>query len=344
MRLLKFILIISFCLFVIYSVSMNFVDDSRTFTHRSEINYPIAKVFPQFNNLQNFTSWNDFFVGKEDLSYSFFTPYEGIGSGMSFSDIKNERLGDLFIRYSNANRTLRYQLFDGESTNPYLIDVKFVPEGNRTKLLWSIHTPKRDYLERSLNLIAEDFFVENIDKSMKNLYQLLGNKVDKDQKLASIKYDSIMVENRDGELLLGVNVSTRNTKDILFKNVIMNHGKVVNFVQSDLGKKEDEFGVPVLLTNPSNLKDKEVSYFYGVPLPKRIAVTDNNFSFQTINASKIYYIYYQGNYSNRIKNVQELLKKAKKDTLRNGQLMEEFLEEPIENQDVKLKLSLPVYR
>jgi len=344
MRWLKFILIILFCLFGIYSISMNFVDESKSFTHQSEINYPVDKVFPQFNNLQNFAAWNDFFAGKEDLTYSFFTPYEGLGSAMNFSDKKNDKLGDLFIRYSNVNRTVRYQLFDGESANPYLIDVKFVPNGQKTKLFWNIHTPKRDYLERSLNLIAEDFFVENIDKSMKNLYQLLGNKVDRDQKLASIKYDSIMVENRDGELLLGVNVSTRNTKDILFKNVIMNHGKVVNYVRSDLGKKDDEFGMPVLLTNPANLKDKEVSYFYGVPLSKRISVSDNNFSFQTLNASKVYYIYYQGNYNNRVKNIQELLKKAKKDTLRNGQLMEEFLEEPIDNQDVKLKLSLPVYR
>ena len=153
-----------------------------------------------------------------------------------------------------------------------------------------------------------------------------------------------MVENREGGLLLGVNVSTRNTKDILFKNVIMNHNKVLNFVKSDLAKKDDEFGTPVLMTNPANLKDKEVSYFYGVPLSKRTSVSDNNFNFQTINPSKMYVIYYRGNYNSRIKNIQELVKKAKKDTLRNGQLMEEFLEEPAENQDVKLKLSLPVYR
>ncbi|RKE79140.1 hypothetical protein BXY58_3406 [Epilithonimonas arachidiradicis] len=344
MRWLKFLLIIIICLFGIYSVSMNFVDDSKSFTHQSEIDYPVDKVFPQFNNLQNFAAWNDYFREKEDLSYSFFTPYEGIGSAMKFSDKSHEEFGDLFIRYSNVNRTLRYQLFEGDSDNPYLIDVKFTAAGNRTKMFWNIHTPKRSYLERSLNLVAEDFFVNSIDKSMKNLYLLLGNKVDRDQKLASIKYDSIMVENRDGELLLGVNVSTRNTKDILYKNVLMNHGKVINYVKSDLGKKEDEFGMPVLITNPSNLKDKEISYFYGVPLSKRISVSDNNFSFQTLNASKVYYIYYQGNYNNRVKNIQELLKKAKKDTLRNGQLLEEFLEEPTENQDVKLKLSLPVYR
>ncbi len=344
MRWFKFIIIIVLCLFGLYSLSMNFVDESKSFTHQSEINYPIEKVFPQFNNLQNFSSWNDFFTEKKDLSYSFFTPYEGKGSSMKYSDKSSSESGDFFIRYSNPGKTIRYQLFEGKNNNPYLIDVKFIPEGTKTKIFWNIHTPKRSYLERSINLLAEDFFVENIDKSMKNLYQLLGNKVDRDQKLASIKYDSIMVENREGALLLGVNVSTRNSKDVLFKNVLMNHGKVVNFVRSDLGKKDDEFGTPVMITNPSNLKDKEISYFYGVPLSKRIPVSDNNFSFQTLNASKVYYIYYQGNYYNRVKNIQELLKKAKKDTLRNGQLMEEFLEEPVDNQDVKLKLSLPVYR
>jgi len=344
MRLLKFIIIIGLCLFGIYSLSMSFVDESKTFTHHSEIAYPVDKVFPQFNNLQNFTAWNDFFNEKEDVSYSFFTPYEGLGSAMKFTDKKNDDFGDLFIRYSNPNRTLRYQLFEGESENPYLIDVKFIPSGNRTKLVWTIHTPKRSYLQRSFNLVAEDFFVENIDKSIKNLFLLLGNKVDKDQQLASVKYDSIMVENREGGLLLGVNVSTRNTKEIIFKNVLMNHNKVLNFVKSDLAKKDDEFGVPVLLTNPANLKDKEISYFYGIPLSKRVSVSDNNFNFQTLNASKVYVIYYQGNYNNRIKNVQELLKKAKNDTLRNGNLIEEFLEEPTDVQDVKLKLSLPVYR
>ncbi len=344
MRWLKFILIITIGLFGVYSASMYFVDESKTFSHQSQVDYPVDKVFPQFNNLQNFTSWNDYFSSQQNLSYSFFTPYQGIGSGMSFSEKKGQLLGDFFIRYSNPNQSLRYQLFENDNENPYLIDVKFVPKGSKTILYWNIHTPRRSYLQRSLNLIKEDFFVNNIDKSMKNLDQLLGNKVDRDQKLASVKYDSIMVENQEGQLLLGVNVSTKNTKDGLFKNVLMNHGKVINYVTSDLGKKEDEFGAPVLLTNPANLKDKEISYFYGVPLSKRIPISDNNFNFQTLNASKVFVVYFQGNYNNRVKNIQQLMQKAKKDTVRTGQLIEEFLEEPVDIQNVKLKLSLPVYR
>lgn len=344
MRILKLIIIIFICLFGIYSLAMTFVDESKSFVYHSEIDYPVEKVFPQFNNLQNFTSWNDYFLSKENLSYSYFTPYEGLGSSMKFSNKNNSDFGDLFIRYSNPNRTLRYQLFEGKSENPYLIDVKIIPAGQSTKVIWYIHTPKRKLLERSLNLTAEDFFVKTIDKSTQNLYQLLGNKVDKDLQLASVKYDSIMVQNREGGILLGVNVSTRNTKEILFKNILMNRNKVLNFVKADLGKKDDEIGTPVLITNPANLKDKEISYFYGVPISKRIGISDNNFTFQTLNAAKVYVIFYQGNYNNRIKHIQELMEKAKKDTLRNGPLLEEFLEEPSDVEAVKLKLSLPVYR
>lgn len=323
---------------------MYFVDENKNFTHRSEVDYPIDKVFPQFNNLQNFTSWNDYFVEKKEMNYNYFQPYEGINSAMKFSDKKNNESGELFIRYSDSAKSLHYELFEKENENPYLVDVQFFPEAGKTKMLWNIRTPKRDFLKRSLNLLSEDFFVNNIDKSMKNLYQLLSNKVNKAKKLASIKYDSLMIENHEGELLLGVNATVKNTKELLFKNIMMNRGKVINFVQNDLEKKDDEFGSPVLLVNPANLKDKEISYFYGVSLPKRVSVSDNNFSFRIENPSKVYVIYYQGDYNNRIKNIKLLLEKAKKDTMKNGWLMEEFINEPTDIQDVKLKLSLKVFR
>jgi hypothetical protein len=40
----------------------------------------------------------------------------------------------------------------------------------------------------------------------------------------------------------------------------------------DLGKKDDEFGYPILITDADNYKDKEVSYFLGIPLSKKIGV------------------------------------------------------------------------
>ncbi len=346
MRWIRIVFIIVALLFGLYSAVMYFfADESKTFTVTKEISYPIDKVFPQFNNFQNFTRWNNYFSSTKTLSVDYYEPYQGQGSAMSFSDKNANRTGEMTIRYQNPNKTLKFHLFEGKKSNPTKIDIKFeAVSPEKTKITWLVHTPKQPLLKRAVNFWTEDVFVDNLDKSMINLRNVLGNKVEKDQELANIKYDSLMVEDREGALLLGVNVSTSNKKDALFKNIVMNHNKVYNFVSSDMGKSDDEFGFPVMITSPNNYKDKEVSYFYGIPLSKRISVTDNNFSFRTQNPSKFYVIYFKGNYANRISSIQKLLQKAKRDTMRNGDLMQTFIEPPEIEKEVNMKISLPVYR
>jgi hypothetical protein len=55
-------------------------------------------------------------------------------------------------------------------------------------------------------------------------------------------------------------------------------------------------------------------------------------------------MYYQGKYDGRIKAINQLLDKAKKDSMRNGELQEMFIEAPNSRADVKIKLTLPVFR
>ncbi len=346
MRWFRFAALIVLFLLGIYWVSMYyFVDESKSFTVEKEINYPIEKVFPQFNNLQNFARWNNYFAESKTMAVDFYSPYEGKGSALSFDDKKNDVNGEMFIRYENPNKTLKYQLFEGKKNNPTNIDIKFVPvSATKTKIIWYVHTPKKSVMKRAVNLWTEDDFAENLDKSMVNLRNLLGNKVEKDQFLTDIKYDSLMVEKQEGQLILGINVTTSNKKDALFKNIILNHNKVYNFVTNDLDKRDDEFGFPMLMTNPNNFKDKEVSYFIGIPLSKRIGVADNSFSFRTINESEAYVMYFKGNYANRVKTIQQLMLKAKRDSMRNGEIQQVFLEAPEEGKDVLMKMSLPVFR
>ena len=345
MRWLKFGIVIVLFIGAVYALSMTFVDENKSFTIEKEINYPVDKVFPQFNNLQNFTRWNTFFSDNKTLAFQYYTPYEGKGSAMAYRDKKdNDVFGDIFIRYENPQKTLKFQLFEGKKSTPYNIDLKFIPQNDKTKIVWYIHTPKQPFLKRSLNLISEDFWVDNIDKSMKNLYQLLGNKVDKEIQRGSLKFDSLMVEQQDSQLLLGINVTTKNVKGALFKNIVINHNKVMNFVKIDLGKRDDEYGEPILISDADNFKDKEVSYFYGIPLSKKEPVSDNNFSFRTLNGSKQYVIFYQGNYAGRIRAIQQLITKAKRDTMRFGDLQETFLDEPTTENNTVMKLSLPVFK
>ncbi|WP_226064434.1 polyketide cyclase [Kaistella polysaccharea] len=345
MRWIKIAVFLLFLLGIVYAISMIFVPENKNFTVEKEINYPVEKVFPQFSNLQNFTLWNTFFSDNKNMSIEFFTPYEGKGSSLAYVDHKDEDIsGDLFIRYVNINKTLKLQLYEGKNNTPYLIDLKFVPLGEKTKIIWFIQTPKQPYLKRSLNLISEDVWLETIDKSMVNLAHLLSNKIEKDNLRENLKFDTLLVENQDSQILLGINVSAKNTKDALFKNIVVNHNKVLNYAKMDLGKKEDEYGEPILLTTPEYFKEKEVSYFYGVPLPKKEPISDNNFTFRTLNASKNYVIFYRGTYASRVKSIQQLVNQARKDSLRSGTLQEIFLEEPNTDAQVVLKLSLPVYK
>ena len=195
---------------------------------------------------------------------------------------------------------------------------------------------------KSLN--AEDNITERVNLSLKNLENLLAGKVYKEIMLSEIKYDSIMVEEQGERLLLGLNVMAVNQKGILFKNIVTNHNKLMNFVTKDLSKREDEFGMPVLLMEEGNLRNKEISYFYGIPLSKEEKIMDNNFVFRKLNKSKKYSMYYKGQYEQRIKTISKLKDKIRKDSLRNGTLEELFVETPSEGREVLLKLSFPVFK
>ena len=118
----------------------------------------------------------------------------------------------------------------------------------------------------------------------------------------------------------------------------------MNFVTKDLSKREDEFGMPVLLMEEGNLKNKEISYFYGIPLSKEEKIMDNNFVFRKLNKSKKYSMYYKGQYEQRIKTISKLKDKIRRDSLRNGTLEELFVETPSEGREVLLKLSFPVFK
>lgn len=346
MRLLKFLALIILFLLGAYTASMYFfVDEDKDFTIERQIDYPLEKVYSQFENFQSFTRWNNYFSSSKTIKIDYYSPYEGEGSAISYKDPVKENDGEMFIRFASKDKGLRYQLFEDDNENPTVIEVKFkkVSE-NKTHIKWVVHTPKLPVWTRVQNFWTEDRFTENINKSMVNLKNVLGNKVEKDNQLAAIKYDSIMVEKEDSQMLLGINVSASNKKDALYRNLLMNYNKVYNFVTIDLGKKDDEFGYPMMIADPDNFKDKEISYYIGIPLSKKEGVSDNNFSFRTVNAAEKYIIYYRGSFEGSVKAVQQLMQKAKKDEFRYGDVSHTFIEPPIENQNINVKISLTVFK
>ncbi len=344
MRWFKFSFLILIVLLVLYAVAMSlFVDENKTLRIEKEVGYSVEKVFPQFSNLQNFARWSAVIPDSKSTFLEFYHPYEGLGSSMSYKD--NSESGDLSIYYENPQKTLKYNLFQDENTNPTKLEIRFVPiSADKTKIIWIFITPKKSLLRRITNLWTETEYNENVDKSITKLISVLSNKIDKDLLLTNIKYDSLMVENTEEQLLLGVNVTTSNKKDALFQNILMNYSKVTNFVTTDLNKREDEIGFPILLSSTSDMKSKEVSYYLGIPISKKVAVSDNNFSYKNLEKSEAYAVYFKGDYQNRWRSVQILLQKAKRDSMKYNELQQVFLEIPQSEKEVLMKLTLPVHK
>lgn len=342
MRWFKLIVILAILAFAGFYIFASNMPGTKSFTAQKELNYSVEKLFPQFNNLQNFTKWNTLFKNQKNYHYSYFMPYEGKNSGLTYYNEKNEREGDLFIKYSKENKAIRYYLFSSEK-NPFVFEITFKKiSAEKTTINYLLTTPKIPILMRPFHVMSEDDFKENLSSSLANLSGLLSNKVDKDNQIARLKFDSVMVEKSENSILLGVNVSASNKKGDLIKNIVLNHSKVKNFLLTDLHKEEDEFGTPVLITDPNDLKSKTISYYYGFPLSKKITVNDNNFNYRYLTPKKYLIIYYKGNYEGRLKNLQKLMSEAKNQDLRTGQLYETFLEKPTESGEQTLKMALEI--
>lgn len=342
MRVVRILLFITVFLGLAYSVSMFFVDESKSFSIEKEINYPLEKIEPQFSSFQNMSRWNAYFLENPKFKFQYFIPYSGVGSSMNFIDEKGQ-VGMAFLRYQNKGKILKYELFPPEFDAPLKIDVRFSAKGATTKILWVINTPEQPLLKRYQNLFSINNFESIIDQSMDNLKNILSDKIDKSSAIASIKYDSIMIEEQKEILLIGINATIPNkSKTQYYKNLVKNYNKITNFVTIDLGKKDDEFGLPMLLTPAKSYASKEASYFYGIPLSKKSDIIDNSFMYREIEPSKLYVMYYKGSYEGRIHTINKLLKKAMEDSLKVGMLQETFVQPPEENQSVLLKIAIPV--
>lgn len=343
MRWFKFAFIISVVVFAAYYGIASQMDDSKTYTFTKRIDYPVEKVFPQFNNLQNFKDWNVYFQNEKKYKYSFFTPYEGQDSGLTYSNDQGKHLGDITIKFSMPNKAIRYFWFTANEEYPTIIEVKFKKiNSEKTELFYTIKTPKVPILKRPLYQVIDDDFQKIFKDSFVQISNTLGNKVDKEKQLSLLKFDSVMVEQKEAEILLGINVSTSTSNDLLVKNIFMSYNKVKNFLETDLEKSEDEFGQPILISDPNDIKSKERSYYYGFPISKKINITDNNFIYRYLSARKYLIIYYKGDYKNRLKSIQKLQAEAKTQELRTGQLHETFLENPTESGEQTIKIALEI--
>lgn len=326
MRWFRYLIVI-LCLFLIgyFWTIFSIRDNNEVFKGKTEINYPMEKIIPQFRNLQLFTQWNEYFQINKDLKIDYFLPHEGKGSSISFSENKNNIKGDLMIK-EEKDQFIRYYIFEKNNTQPHILDLRFSGKNKKTNISWTLKNSKQEAEEPFFGYESEEGFYKFIDKSTDNLKYILAHRIDKEEQLKNIKFDTIFTENFSSELTLGV--STLSKSGLLFKNIIKDYNKVYNFMKTDLQKKEEQIDFLILINSTQNPKAKESSYFLGVPISKKENFSDNNFNYKNLPSSKSYTIFYKGLYQNRLSAVQKIKYLAKKNNETEEMLIQTFISPP----------------
>lgn len=330
-------------LLVIFAFSKYYViEQSEKVKVEKELSFPLAKIFSQYNNLQNFVRWNEDVLDTKELFIHYYQPYQGAGSAMSYRNKKGSIRGELSIVKEKEEKSITYQFFSGNKA-PLYINVFFTKiSEDATKVTYVIEKPAKTIWEKAMSYWKEEPTFFMMDKEVNRLESVLSNKIDKEKWLTNITYDSIMVENQPEQLLLGKYFSVMNRPNMVTQKINKNIAQLQQYVQVSLEKKSDEYGFPTLIKSPHQTKNKQLSYYVGIPLSQSMKLEEKQYGFRNIASSKTLSIYYKGNYHQANNTVKRLIKRAKKDSMRYGEVQQIFLKTPKNSDDVMMKIILPI--
>ncbi len=346
MRVFKSIFLIGFLLFGIYTLWMYFLEDKKKFEINYEVPFPVDKVFSQFQDLRKFTDWNEVFKLNNDdnLFIQYYYPYQGVGSSIKLLNKKDSiNQVELYLKKLKPNRGIQYDLFLPENINSYKIQVFFkAKEANKTQLSWKIETPTIPYYKRAYNLFTKDFIQGKLNNSIAKLKDIMSGKIEKTLKIDELKTDSIFVENKPAQYLIGLEDAINYKKGEAYKNIQKNHQKLQDYLSISLQIKEDELGYPTLIYDNNDWDKKEYRYYYGISINKKQKIMDASFQPRLLDKNKYYSVYYKGSYEAKYKSIKNLFLKAQKDSVRFGKVSETFLTQPNKENKNAIKLSLQI--
>jgi hypothetical protein len=118
------------------------------------------KVFPQVNDLHNWSSWSPWAKLDPNMKMTFTGPAAGTGAAYSWNGNSKVGEGRMTIVESRANELVRIKL---EFMKPFAAtnasEFAFQPQGSQTNVTWSM-TGKRNFMMKAMSLVM------NMDKML----------------------------------------------------------------------------------------------------------------------------------------------------------------------------------
>jgi hypothetical protein len=176
-RILQIIILLAFLF-----VSIGFILSKKIrVVETKTINYPIAVVFNQINNLKNWANWNFWQQKDGNIEINYGDIYEGLGGEYRWGSKKNSiGTGSLWITESETNKSIKYMVdFGGKGKGEATIT--FDNQTNKSvKVIWVFESRVDGLLGGWFALMMKKMVKRSIKKSLENLELYLNDNMPKE--------------------------------------------------------------------------------------------------------------------------------------------------------------------
>lgn len=138
------------------------------------INAPAAKIFPQVNSLKNWRNWDPWSKRDPNMVNEYSGPEAGVGNKNVWkSEHKQVGNGAQWITESVENEKIVSQLDFGQGEPP-TGTFTFAPEGEGTKVVWSIDMDMgMSPMGKIFGLMMDGMIGPDFEQGLKNLKELV---------------------------------------------------------------------------------------------------------------------------------------------------------------------------
>lgn len=168
---LKYLIILLVLLAIIAIALMFFSPSKMEFERSKTIDAPPAMIYNMVNDLKNWEAWSPWKEMEPDAENTYTTKTEGVGAKWSW-DGEKLGTGSQYILENEAHKRIKLGLkfggWDGESISNW----SFVPEGDKTKVVWDFKGGETPFVMRPFNLFMKGGLEDTYDKGLANIAKI----------------------------------------------------------------------------------------------------------------------------------------------------------------------------
>lgn len=307
-----------------------------------ELDAPIGLVYEEFNNLKNFSQWEDFMEDDKDVKKELSQNPRDINAWLKWkSESSSVGNGEIKIKDNQINEFVEYEVVNEGWTENGQLMVNFNATNNaKTIVKIRYESPKLPYFYRWYNLFKNED--AKLESSLNKLDEYVKVELEKQRKVGKL----IVGEYRVFETNTIPLIAVKNESNLNEKTITNKIESSFESIYEALVSKDEilhiDLGLPIVYFTNWDEKNKKATYFSGIPFTESFPM---NRKFQKTNIPKGKYLLtlHIGPRSKKKTTIDLMKKYAKSHQMELGtKYWEVFLNDPKETDSLLLQSRLYV--